>query len=98
MQFKKLTTISTIGFLISSTGVWADGKGAFMEANCAQCHSVSSEDISATMMGLELDGIGAKRDAASIVEYLRAGPPHPLPWSGSDEDLLAIANWLGAKK
>lgn len=98
MQFKKMTTLSTISFLVLSAGAWADGKAAFMEANCAQCHSVSSEDISATMMGLELDGIGARRDATSIVEYLRAGPPHPLPWSGSDEDLAAIAEWLGANK
>ncbi len=98
MQFKKMTTLCKVGLLVLSTSAWADGKAAFTEANCAQCHSVSSEDISATMMGLELDGIGARRAAASISEDLRAGPPHPLPWSGSDEDLAAIAEWLGAKK
>ncbi|WP_170462266.1 ammonia-forming cytochrome c nitrite reductase subunit c552 [Ruegeria arenilitoris] len=74
-----------------------DGKQAFIDANCSQCHSVSSEDITATMMGLEIDGIGGRRDAANIEAYLRAGPPHPLAWTGSDADLSAVAEWLASK-
>ncbi len=96
MTLKTIFTVCGISLLASATCALADGKAAFMESNCAQCHSVSSEGITATMMGLELDGIGAKRDATSISEYLRAGAPHPLPWSGSDEDLAAIAEWLAS--
>ncbi len=88
---------AALALAASAGAALADGKQAFLDANCTQCHSVSSEDIAASMMNLELDGVGAKRDAASISGYLRGGAPHPMPWTGSEEDLAAVAEWLATK-
>ncbi len=97
MKLSALATAVALGTSAVSGSALADGKQAFMDANCNQCHSVTSEEITATMIGLELDGIGGRRDANSIVEYLRGGAPHPAPWTGTDEDLAAIAEWLASK-
>ncbi len=95
----KLTALTAIiaGMTMVSGAAYADGKQAFLDANCSQCHSVTSEGIAAANMNLELDGIGDRKDAASIEAYMRSGSPHPLSWTGSDADLTAVAEWLASK-
>ena len=97
MKPGKLAICVAMALAASSAAARADGKQAFLDANCAQCHSVTSEEIPAMMMNLELDGLGAKRDAAAIADYLRAGAPHPMAWNGTEEDLAAVAEWLSTK-
>lgn len=97
MTSRTLSISIGIALTIFAGEAMADGKQAFVDANCSQCHSVTSEGIEAMMMGLELDGVGSKRDASEIAAYLRQGAPHPMPWAGSDENLVAIADWLATK-
>ncbi len=93
----KLKQVAATTSTVSDASPSIDGQQAFVDANCAQCHSVTSEDITATMMGLEIDGLGSRRDATNIAEFLRSGADHPVPWSGSDEDLEAVSEWLASK-
>ena len=97
MKHTAFTAIITAGTTVLSGAAMADGRQAFVDANCSQCHSVTSEGVTAAMMNLELDGIGERRDAALIEDYLRSGPPPPVPWTGNDADLTAIAEWLASK-
>lgn len=84
------------------------GKQAFMDANCDRCHSIASENITATvksekMKGPDLDGVGATHDAAWITEFVKRevkleGKNHRSPWKGSDAELTAVAEWLATMK
>jgi cbb3-type cytochrome oxidase cytochrome c subunit len=80
------------------------GKAIYMEAGCAQCHSVAAEAIEATvtseqLRGPDLSRIGRERDAAWIVAYMKTGQAaggetHRVPYRGSDDDLQVMADWL----
>lgn len=80
-----------------------EGQAAYVNNDCAQCHSVQTQDIeasvsSAQMRGPDLSQIGREHDAEWIVTYLKgeqaAGEPHRVPYRGSDADLQALAEWL----
>ncbi|MGI9354788.1 MAG: c-type cytochrome, partial [Rhizobiaceae bacterium] len=42
-----MATIVGVGNLVLAGAALADGKQAFIDANCGQCHSVTSEGITA---------------------------------------------------
>ena len=80
-----------------------EGKVVFVDAACARCHSVESEEIEATvserMQGPDLGTVGTEHDAAWVVAVVKreteldAGP-HRAPFRGSDDQLDIIAAWL----
>jgi mono/diheme cytochrome c family protein len=82
----------------------SDGKAAYVNNGCAQCHSVETQDIAATisseqMRGPDLSLIGSEHDADWIVAYVKReqtvdGEQHRVPYSGNDDDLQAVAEWL----
>ncbi len=96
MNKRSLSILTSLCLGALSQEALADGKQTFLNLSCDQCHTVTSAGIEAKMMGLELDGLGGRRDANSIIDYLSKGAPHPLPWTGSEEDLKEIANWLAS--
>lgn len=86
----------------------ADGKAVFTAQKCNMCHAVKSAGIEATvksekMKGPDMDGIGAKHDAAWLEQYLKQetdinGKKHAKKWGGSADDLKALVDWLAAMK
>ena len=92
--------------VLSAASADEAGKKAFLDAQCERCHSVSSEDIAATvksekMRGPDLAKIGATRDAAWIEQFVKKevqldDKSHRAAWKGSDDDLLVIAKWLAS--
>ena len=83
-----------------------DGKTIFMDNNCNMCHSIAAADIEAKiksekMKGPDLAGVTNERDAEVLTEYLRKeaeinGKKHQKAFTGSDEELGALLNWLGS--
>lgn len=81
----------------------ADGKQVFLAQKCNLCHSVSSAGIEATttndkLKGPDLSGT-SERDDAWLEAYLKQeetldGAKHKKKYSGSDEDLQALIDWL----
>ncbi|MDA0207768.1 MAG: c-type cytochrome [Acidobacteria bacterium] len=88
----------------ASVTVPSDGKAAYVNNGCAQCHSVQTQDIEATisseqMRGPDLSQIGSEHDADWIVAYVKReqavdGEQHRVPYAGNDDDLRAVADWL----
>ena len=85
-----------------------DGKAVFEAQKCNLCHSVSSAGIEATtksekLKGPDLTGVGDRHDAEWIAKYLKKevdmdGKKHTKPFSGSDEELKALVDWLLEQK
>jgi len=81
-----------------------DGKKIFLDAQCNLCHSVETAGIEAKtksdkLRGPELSGVTAKREAKTLVSYLRQdatidGKKHKKGFRGSDEELGALLGWL----
>jgi mono/diheme cytochrome c family protein len=80
----------------------ADGKQIFLGQKCNLCHSVKSAGIEATMKvekmkGPDLPVAGA--DKALVKSYLlqtavKNGKKHPKKFTGTDEQLNALADWV----
>lgn len=80
------------------------GQVAFVSAGCSRCHSVEVQGIEATiaverMRGPDLSGIGDEHDAEGLTSFVKReasidGVEHRVPYTGSDEDLLALSEWL----
>ena len=83
-----------------------DGKTIFTDNNCNMCHSVAAAGIEAKiksekMQGPDLAGITEEKDAEVLTDYLRKetemnGKKHQKAFTGSDEELGALLNWLGS--
>jgi mono/diheme cytochrome c family protein len=81
-----------------------DGKQVFLAQKCNLCHMVSSAGIEATtksekMKGPDLTGVGSRRDAKLMHDFLRKtaeidGKKHGKEFTGSDEDLAGLIAWL----
>lgn len=88
--------------------VAAAGKQVFLDQRCSTCHSVSTAGIEAKMTsgptaGSDLAGVGERRDRAAIEAIVRQertvgdGKKHPKGFTGSQEELEALLDWLAAQ-
>jgi len=84
-----------------------DGKAAFLENRCNVCHTVESQEVEKTskMAGPDLSDAGNMVESADwlrgflMKENETEAGKHKKTWSGTDEQLQAIINWLmGLKK
>jgi mono/diheme cytochrome c family protein len=85
----------------------ADGKTLFVEKKCNLCHSIDSQGIakkSARMKGAELSDAGNRLESVDwlkrflVREVDKDGKNHQKKWSGTDEELEAIATWVMSLK
>ena len=80
------------------------GQAAFVSGGCGRCHSVEVQGIEATiaverMRGPDLSRVGDDHDAEGITSFVKRetsleGVEHRVPYTGSDEDLLTLSEWL----
>ena len=99
-----LALIGPLGSTIVSAG--DDGQAAFTAQKCNMCHSVPQADIEAKMKSEKLKGPdlpAAARDAEWLTGFLKRevqlnGADHKKEFKGTDEELQAIAAWLGTLK
>lgn len=85
-----------------------DGKAIFQAQKCNMCHSVSTAGIEAMtksekMKGPDLVGIAEQHDAAWVTQYLKKevdldGKKHFKKFTGSDEELKTLVDWILAQK
>ncbi len=87
----------------------SSGKSIFLDSKCDKCHTISSQSIErsgATPPGKlppDLSGVGLKHNADWIKGWLLKeeelnGKKHLKKWSGSDDDLKTLCNWLASLK
>lgn len=86
----------------------AAGQEIFLAQKCNMCHSVSSAGIEATaksekMKGPDLTNIAAEKGAEWVTSFLKKevdldGKKHMKGFSGSDEELKTLVEWLVAQK
>ena len=85
------------------------GKSIFLDNKCDKCHTISSQGIDrsgATPPGKlppDLSGVGLKHNADWIKGWLLKeeelnGKKHLKKWTGSDDDLKTLCNWLASQK
>ncbi len=82
-----------------------DGKTVFETSKCGMCHSVETAGI-AKKEGkkvTDLSKVGAEKKADWIAKYLKKeadlnGKKHGPKFTGTEEDLQALAKWLAAPK
>jgi cytochrome c2 len=80
------------------------GKEVFLGQRCNTCHTVSTAGIEAKVKsgstaGPDLAGVGGRRDRASIEAILHQEEPvngkkHPKRFSGTQQELDALIDWL----
>lgn len=84
-----------------------DGQEVFMAQKCNLCHTVSSADIQAKMSGKmagpDLTGVTDRHEPELIMDYVRGdaelnGAKHKKKFTGSDEELGALIEWLSSQK
>lgn len=104
--------IATLPVLFALSGATAslaaEGKEVFLSQKCNMCHPMEAQGIKATMQMPkmepgDLSKVGAEHDAAWIEKYLTQqaelnSKKHTKKWTGSEEDLKALAEWLGSMK
>jgi mono/diheme cytochrome c family protein len=86
----------------------ADGKQIFLGQKCNLCHSVSTAGIEAqtkseALKGPDLVNVGERHDEEWIGQWLQRqvemnGQKHKKMFSGSDEELDALVDWLLEQK
>ncbi|MCB1049206.1 MAG: c-type cytochrome [Acidobacteria bacterium] len=91
-----------------------DGKAVFTDKKCNKCHTIESQSIPLLPKDddddddddkepKDLSKVGAEVDAATIKQFLQRSielneKKHKKKFSGSDEELDAVANWLASLK
>lgn len=87
-----------------AVGTEAAGREVFLGQRCDTCHGVGSAGIEAkTSAGGDLTGAGSSLDRAAIAAILEGGETpggkrHPKKFSGSQEELDALIDWLLAQE
>ena len=88
---------------LASAVAAADGKALFVEKKCNMCHSVDSQSIaktSKTMKGPDLSNASALVESADWAksflkrEVKKDDKNHQREFTGTDEELNAIVDWL----
>jgi mono/diheme cytochrome c family protein len=104
-----LVTLPTAAAPLPAAEGGMDGKAIFLAQKCNLCHSVSTAGIEAKiksdkMKGPDLVGVlDAEHDAEWIGKFLHKqadleGKKHAKEFTGSDEELTALIDWLAAQK
>ncbi len=113
-QMKRLFAFTATLGLLALFALWQqpaaagpDGKALFLAQKCNLCHSVSTQEITATtssekMKGPDLVNLD-KTDAAWLAKFLtkqekKDGKAHPKEFKGSEEELKALVAWIQAQK
>jgi len=103
-------TLVALGVVIctgASAAAAAPGQQAFLDLKCNNCHAVSSASIEAKMKGPnagpDLAGIGAKKDAAFLKDYIQGnkdldGKKHKSAFKGTPQQLDDVVAWLASLK
>lgn len=88
----------------ATTEADAAGKEVFLAQRCGTCHSVSTAGIKAKVAsgataGGDLAGVGKRRDRTAIGAIVRQEEPvdgkkHPKRFTGSQQELDALIDWL----
>jgi mono/diheme cytochrome c family protein len=102
-----LAVVAVISLTPAMTTTYADdmskGQEVFMAQKCNTCHSVEAAGIEAKikgkMAGPDLSKVTQERDAEWITGYLHKevdldGKKHGKQFTGSDEELKALIDWL----
>lgn len=100
--FALILLLGLVVLLTPATADAQDGKAAFLENRCNVCHSVESQEIekSSKMAGPDLSDAGNMVESAEwlkgflLKENETDAGAHKKTWSGTDEQLDAIVNWL----
>lgn len=89
---------------LASSSDGLDGKEIFLGQKCNLCHGVEAAGIEATtksdkLKGPDLSAVTERHEDEWIAEYLRKeetldGEEHKKPFTGSDEELGAMIQWL----
>ena len=85
------------------------GKQMFLGKKCNVCHSIDSQGIARTSKaeatkGPDLSNVGGAHLAPWIEEFLQQevgnseGKKHRKKWSGTDQELEQLAQWLATLK
>ena len=101
--------ILAFAFLAFPKMTYADepaGKKLFLDNKCNTCHSIESQDIKRTLASSkapDLSTVGDTRDADWISQFLQKkvdldGKKHSKGWTGKDEDLKTLSEWLASLK
>jgi mono/diheme cytochrome c family protein len=85
-----------------------DGRQVFLDQKCNMCHGVAAAGIAAKvtsgkMAGPELGGITERVEADWVKQWVRQeatrdGAKHQKKFTGSDEELAALIDWLASPK
>lgn len=83
-----------------------DGEAIFLDQRCNLCHSVSSVGIEAKTSSEKMRGpdlVDLDRDAEWLEGWLKKeteidGEKHKKAFTGSDEELAALIDWLLAQQ
>ncbi|MGD2115071.1 MAG: c-type cytochrome [Acidobacteriota bacterium] len=86
----------------------AAGEQVFLDQKCSLCHSVSSAGIEAktrseALKGPDLVNVGERHEEEWIGQWLRRevemnGQKHKKMFSGDDEELATLIDWLLQQK
>lgn len=103
-----LAVVLAIVFVaITSPTQAADGKAIFLDSKCNTCHSVDSQSISKTndkMKAPDLSNAGAMVESADWLkkfltrEVKLHDKNHLKKFSGTDEELGALVDWIMSLK
>lgn len=100
-----LAVVAMVALTPAMTAYGADdpGQEVFMAQKCNTCHGVEGAGIEAKMKGKmagpDLTKVAQDRDAEWITAYLKKeadidGKKHGKAFTGSDEELQALIDWL----
>jgi len=98
--------VAVYGFIATSTPGDNPGKKVFVDAKCNNCHNVASDSIVAVkaMKNVpDLSSVGSSVAPDSAKKYLLKQAKindklHMVKFNGTEEDLNALAGWLGTLK
>ncbi len=105
-MFLFVLTVSFAGPAASDEA--ADGEQVFQDQKCSLCHSVSTAGIEAktkseALKGPDLVNVGERHEEEWLEQWLRRevemnGQKHKKMFSGGDEELDALVDWLLKQK
>ena len=109
MTHRMLSFCCALGALTLLLVVWApaaaaEGQEVFLGQKCNLCHSVESADIAAKtksekLFGGDLSDVMTRQEEAWVAQYIqrqvqKEGEDHKREFTGSDEELQALIDWL----
>ena len=93
----------------AAQGAEPPGKVVYLAKKCQVCHSIDSQGIARTSKsektkGPDLSNVGATHLAPWIMQWLQKqvgnseGKKHSKAWTGTDQELKQLADWLATLK